>query len=361
MLGHFVKMLTGGKPSLDAPLEASDSHLRNFETLITPIPESKPRTPFDTGSPTQQMSLMTLSLPRRMKFLYRGLPLMFNMQAGARLYDGKFKPTKNEAAPELIAELERMARQAGAKDIAYVKVPRNAIFRGKGIPCEYAIVFTVEMEREPIETAPSFDCQLEVIKGYRDMATISLRLSRFLRREGFAAYPGMALGGLTDYPHLAELAGLGAIGYHGLLISPGEGARLRINTIYTNITNLPTLAAQGKENEHLWVRDFCAMCKKCIRQCPVDAIFEQPRPRGDGGMQTIDHPTCRSYFHANFGCAVCLAICPFSHSGYEKIRSHFKGNPHAPQFRIPVESRPIELEFASPAETGPASPYLEMA
>jgi ferredoxin len=111
---------------------------------------------------------------------------------------------------------------------------------------------------------------------------------------------------------------------------------LRINVIYTNISNLPTLASQDKDNEHLWVRDFCAMCKKCVRSCPVKAIYDQPQPRGDGGMQAIDHATCRDYFTANFGCGVCLAVCPFSHTSYEKVKARFKGNEDAPQFRIPT-------------------------
>ncbi|MBK8934227.1 MAG: 4Fe-4S binding protein [Chloroflexi bacterium] len=146
---------------------------------------------------------------------------------------------------------------------------------------------------------------------------------------------------------MAELAEWGAIGYHGLLITPGEGARVRINTIYTNISNLPTLAATGRENEHLWVRDFCAMCHKCIRQCPVDAIFETPQPRGDGGMQTIDHAACRGYFHRKNGCGVCLAVCPFSHAGYEKVHGRFKGNPDAPQFRIPLPVVDAATDFVS--------------
>jgi epoxyqueuosine reductase QueG len=172
----------------------------------------------------------------------------------------------------------------------------------------------------------------EVAKGYGNLARIGNQLAGFIRRNGFTAYPGTALGGLTDYTHLAEVAGLGAIGYHGLLITSNEGARLRINTIYTNITNLPIQT----ENEHLWVRDFCAMCKKCIRGCPVQAIYEQPRSRGDGGMQCIDQAACCDYFNQNYGCAVCLAKCPFSEMGYKKVKARFKGNPKAPQFRIPV-------------------------
>lgn len=327
-----------GTQMLDKVLEMSDSHLKKFKTLIEPAPTSKPRTSFTSLLPKDQISMFNLTPRQRLKVLHQQMPLMVNMEIGARMYDGKALPDKTEAPAEFFTELETMARELGAQDIGYVKVPRNAIFQGKGIPCQYAVVFTVEMDKEPIETAPSFDCQLEVMEGYKNMGRISKKLAQFIRRNGFAAYPGMALGGVTDYPHLAELAGLGAIGYHGLLIGPYSGARLRINTIYTNITNLPTLVARGEENPHLWVRDFCAMCRKCIRECPVDAIYEEPRPRGDGGMQTIDHATCRDYFASNFGCGICLAVCPFSHSGYDKVEAKFKGNPAAPQFRIPVEA-----------------------
>jgi len=197
------------------------------------------------------------------------------------------------------------------------------------------VIITVEMDKDKLSSAPSFNAFLEVAKGYGNLARIGNQLARFMRHSGFAAYPGTALGGLTDYTHLAEISGLGAIGYHGLLITPNEGARLRINTIYTNITNLPIQT----ENGHLWVRDFCVMCKKCIRGCPVQAIYEQPHPRGDGGAQCIDHAACRDYFNQNYGCAICLAKCPFSEMGYEKIKSRFKGKPKAPQFRIPIETQ----------------------
>lgn len=325
---------TQESPSLDALLAGMDKHLDNFDALVLPAPESKPRTPFDAHLPKDQMTLANLNTRQKLKVVPKALPLFLNMQRAARMYNGKFRPRKSEASPAFIAELEALAYRVGAKDIRYIKVPANAIFKDKGIPHEYAIVYTVEMDKEPIETSPSFDSQLEVMRGYKNMSVIGLKLAHFMHKHGYAAYPGTALGGVTDYVHLAELAGLGAIGYHGLLITPGEGARLRINTIYTNITNLPIQS----ENEHKWVRDFCAMCHKCIRSCPVDAIYDQPKPRGDGGMQCIDHASCREYFTKNYGCAVCLAVCPFSHAGYEAVKKRFIGNPNAPKFTIPVRA-----------------------
>lgn len=351
ILTKFFKKNQGensSRPSLDTMLAMFDKELENFQSLVLPTAEAKPRTPFDSPDlPTEKMSMAKMSTRQAMGVLPIMLPLMVKMRASSKLYDGKFQPKQSEASPEFINKLEILARGAGAKDIQYVKVPHNAIFQHKGIPHDYAIVFTVEMDQKNMSTSPSYDSFREVAKGYKNLATIGNKLARFMRKNGFAAYPGTALGGLTDYTHLGELAGLGAIGYHGILITPGEGARLRINTIYTNITNLPIKT----DNEHLWVRDFCAMCKKCIRGCPVGAIFQQPQPRGDGGMQSIDHAACRDFFNQNFGCAVCLAKCPFSEMGYEKVKLRFKGNPKAPQFRIPVTNNlktvqpdPVELQ-----------------
>jgi epoxyqueuosine reductase len=330
-----LKTIMGGrniKPSLDGMLAVFDRELENFQALVQPALESKPRTAFDSPHLTfDEMYMSHLTFRQMLTFLQVMLPLRLWMSQSARMYDGKYQPSHSEASPEFLAALVSMARAEGAADIRFVKVPRNAIFQRKGIPYEYAVLFTVEMDKDNISSAPSFNAFLEVAKGYGNLARIGNQLAGYMRKNGFAAYPGTALGGLTDYTHLAEVAGLGVIGYHGLLITPNEGARLRINTIYTNITNLPIQT----ENEHLWVRDFCAMCKKCIRSCPVQAIFEQPRPRGDGGMQCIDHAACRDYFNQNYGCAVCLAKCPFSDVGYAKVKSRFKGNLKAPQFHIP--------------------------
>lgn len=348
----MVNLMTRGslnKPSLDHMLEQFDKELENFTELILPIPESKPRTPFDSKALSiEDMYVSRMSRKQIFTVLPILMQLRLHMRQSAKLYDGKFQPTQSEATPTFLKKLEKLAYESGTTSIRYIKVPRNAIFQHKGIPYEYAIVYTVEMDKVNISTAPSFEAFKEVATGYKNLAVIGNKIAKLMRKNGFAAYPGTALGGLTDYTHLAEVAGLGAIGYHGLLITPNEGARLRINTIYTNITNLPL----ETENEHLWVRDFCSMCRKCIRGCPVNAIFDQPKPRGDGGMQAIDHDACRDYFSQNFGCAICLAICPFSEKSYYQVKAHFKGNPNAPQFRIPVEdilfTDQTNFEFPTP-------------
>ena len=73
-------------------------------------------------------------------------------------------------------------------------------------------------------------------------------------------------------------------------------------------------------------------------------------------MQCNDHASCREYFHEIYGCAICLIECPYSQAGYEKIKSLFKGNSEAPQFRIPL-SIDVELEQIAVI---PKQPKLEM-
>lgn len=325
---------------LDRLLEALDGKMHGLTELKLPAPDAPPRTSFTADIPPSQVSMATLPPHKRIRMLPIMLPLMWNMWRSSNCYKKSFVPTRQEVSPEWADELVKMAKDLGASNISFVKVPPRAVFQHLGVPHEYAVVFTVKMDKEKIDTAPSYDCFLEVAKGYRNLARISNKLTRWMRKGGVAAYPGTALGGLTDYSHIAELSGLGTIGYHGLLITPDDGALLRINTIYTNVTNLPI----QDENPHSWIRDFCSKCRKCIRKCPVDAIFPQPKPRPGGGMQCIDHKTCRDYFASNFGCAVCVKVCPFSIAGYDKIHDHFKGAPDAPIFSLLGEELPRQTQ-----------------
>lgn len=258
--------------------------------------------------------------------------LIREMNVSGNFYTERFAATQSKASADFIAEVKALAFRYGATAVKFVKVPTDAIFTGKAIPEPYAIVFTVRMDKAKMDTAPSFEAFLEVAKGYKRMAIIANIVSRHLRASGYAGYPGTALGGLTDYSRVAEVAGLGAIGYHGLLITPEDGALLRLNTIYTNISNLPL----ETDNPHTWVRDFCAKCHKCVRECPAQAIFQQPRVQANGRVKCIDGKACLDYFAANHGCAICIDVCPFSQMGYDVIHTRFKGNPDAPVYTIPT-------------------------
>lgn len=316
--------------STDSILRIMDAYLTDIYNPILPASDSPARTPFASTVPSRHVSMMNLTLRQRLAFARNMLPLFAYMVRGARLYAKPCAPKRETITENELAALEAQLRSAGAISFGYTDIPPALIFQGKRLPAEHAIVFAVAMDEQKINSSPSFGSMLEVSRGYMKLARVGWKATTMLRARGFAAYPGTALGGLTDYPHMAERAGLGAIGYHGLLISPSDGARIRINVIYTNIANLP----RQHTNPHVWVRDFCALCKKCVRSCPADAIFVQPIPRTGGGHQCIEHAACREFFTRNHGCGICMAVCPFSNVGYSRVLTHFKGNPKAPGFRV---------------------------
>lgn len=322
------------RPSLDKMLAKLDKLEQRPAGAVQPSSDAPPRTRFDGASPDKVPGLMRVPIWQRLRFAWRALPLFWRLHRTKRLNNRAVR-AKTEQRPitsQSAAALQATARSLGARDIAFIRVPPQAVFRDTVAPARYGIVYTVEMDPEPMATAPSLECQLEVVSGYRALARVAEALTKQLRGQGFGAWAGLALGGSTDYVQMGELAGLGAIGYHGLLITPGEGARVRIGVVYTDAEGLPLV--EPEQNQHLWVREFCDLCRRCIRECPPKAIRRQPEPRGAGGMQAIDHDKCRDYFTENFGCAVCLAECPFSGKGYEAIHERFRGNPRAPRLRI---------------------------
>ena len=333
MLGALLGFGAERNAMLDTMLEEHDAKVFGLPELIRPPPDADARNSFTSTVPFKETSMARFTPAQRLRVAPTMIRLMREMGRSARFYERPREPQQRQAEPELVEQLEALAAEHGATAVRYVVLPDDCIFEGKAVPHRNAIIYTVRMSKEALDTAPSFEAFHEVAQGYLRMAIIGNRVTELLRQQGHDAYPGTALGGLTDYTRLAELAGLGTIGYHGLLITPGEGALLRLNTIYTSVGNLPM---RPREASLEWVRDFCAMCRKCVRSCPVDAIHPEPIRRDNGRVECIETTTCLDYFAANYGCAICADVCPFTQRGFDVIQQRFKGNPQAPRYRVPL-------------------------
>ena len=214
VVGQILKAVLGNRaasmPSLDTMLAGFDRELAHVAGVIEPAPESKPRTPFDNARLSfDDMYMARLTVTQLVAFLRVLVPLRVRMSQSARLYADRFVPTRAQASPVFLAELRGLAQSSGAADLRFVDVPRHALFKHKGVPHAQAVILTVEMKQLAFVNAPSFEAFLEVARGYGNLARIGNRLAGFVRESGFAAYPGTALGGLTDFVHLAERAGLG--------------------------------------------------------------------------------------------------------------------------------------------------------
>lgn len=53
------------------------------------------------------------------------------------------------------------------------------------------------------------------------------------------------------------------------------------------------------------------------------SAYDEPKPRETGGMISIKYKACLNYFARDWGCAICIKVCPFSEAGYEKIKQEF--------------------------------------
>lgn len=198
----------------------------------------------------------------------------------------------------------------------------SEILKGTGIPYKNVLVLSRHMDNDTfvVKELPNMDCMIEVMKVYGDTGVASLKTTGFLRNMGFGALPNHSLGGNIDYTKAGYKANLGFIGKHGMLITPHSGSCNRLSVVYTSIENLNDFLTN--DEDFSWGKDFCSQCKNCVRSCPHDAIYEEAKIDNYGHVECISNAKCNSGF-AEYGCAICIAACPFTKAKYSTIKERF--------------------------------------
>jgi epoxyqueuosine reductase len=217
--------------------------------------------------------------------------------------------------PEGLREFEEYAKSLGVDKIGYTKLTPELILENQELLYDNVIVIIKEMDKNLIDIAPHKKTMGMIMKTYFQMGKQVNKLSNFLRKRGFSVHAGPALAGLSIYPVLAQRANLGAIGKHGLLITPEFGPRQRIAVIYTNITNLPF----AQSNSYEWISEFCKNCVRCIQACPTKAIYDTPIQKAHGRLTHTDVEQCAKGF-LHYGCSICIKECTFNKNSPERMR-----------------------------------------
>ncbi|MFX1585503.1 MAG: 4Fe-4S binding protein [Promethearchaeota archaeon] len=259
-------------------------------------------------------------------FRFKILPVMVGsirgIQKGFKDIKNNSSSPKTKILDTELQELQEFITSLNIGAIGYCKLPPEFIFQNKGILYENCIVLIMEMKKEKIDKAPSYDTFHEVHRTYRDLGYAVNKIASYLRKKGFGAHPIHPLGGAVLTPPLAKMAGMGWQGRHGLIITPKYGPRMRIATIFTTIDNFPTPI----DNPHKWIEKWCEQCGLCIRKCPTSAIRNSPIKRGKNLLNHIETEKCFPYFLENHGCSVCIKECQFNKIGYEQLKSKIKKN-----------------------------------
>lgn len=261
------------------------------------------------AAPTSPEKIMPDKLKITLQTFPKQLSIAKNMENSVKSLKNNPKSPQFTANDDFILKLEKYAFSLDIDKIKYVKVPPELIFRDKSVLFENAIILLMEMDKTAVDKAPSDDTQSMSVVTYDELGKKTNQLAEFLRENGFAAQASHPAGGFVVYPALAQRAGLGWKGRHGMLITPEFGPRQRISAIFTSVENLP----HNSGNEHLWVGEFCKKCGKCIRSCPANAITEEEN--GNGDKRTV---ILKEFCH---GCTICMRECNFNKRDYNQIKS----------------------------------------
>ena len=223
--------------------------------------------------------------------------------------------------PNQFEKLMSLFKDCGIDNVGYVKISECDVFKHLGVPYKHVIVFTAHQSSKIILSSPSIKSQFEVMRVYGLTGRKANQITKHLNENGFGCMPGHSMGGSVSYPKLAYMAGLGCLGRHGMLIEPTGGPNCRIGVVFTNIDNLSEFF--NDSNEHLWIKDFCAKCGKCIKKCPQNAIKEKASIDQNAHITSIHYKKCHLNFGPKNACNICVKECPFTTIGYEKIKASF--------------------------------------
>jgi epoxyqueuosine reductase len=205
-------------------------------------------------------------------------------------------------------DVKRIAREAGADDVGITAMRADYVFEGRAVPTQrWIIVLAVAQDYDVMRTAPSIPALVEVTRQYARGTRVAKAIASWLRERGHDAFPyGGPMAGSFILIPAALAAGLGELGKHGSMIHPQFGSNFRLACV---LTDVPLVADQPRA---FGADGFCASCRICIEACPPAAILdEKVLVRGELRWY-VDFDKCLPYFNENLGCALCLAVCPFS-------------------------------------------------
>lgn len=219
------------------------------------------------------------------------------------------------------AYVKSLTHQFGAADVGITRIQPYHVYshigRGPGeygspidLDHRYAIVFTVEMSYDAMQSAPQAPVVMESSKQYVEAGKIAVQLAAAIRGLGYPARAHMDANYRLICPPLARDAGLGEIGRMGLLMTPNHGPRVRIGAVSTDLELTPDEPQPSPA-----MIDFCLICQKCATNCPSKSIPFGPRTDADGITRwQINQETCFAYWNEiGTDCGVCMSVCPYAH------------------------------------------------
>jgi epoxyqueuosine reductase len=200
------------------------------------------------------------------------------------------------------------------------------------------VVLAAKIPSAALEVAGRYDEPGKTLSPYMwygypvlnwDLSSAAARVTRFLETRGFRGLPFPPTGLLYRYGdradfshrHAAVAAGLGELGYSGLLLTPQFGPGQRLVSI---LTDAPLDPSRMYEGPSLCRPDSCRYA--CIRACPTKAMTGEVSLAIGG----------KTFTHALLHPVRCK--WPFAEKGFRRTKVAIPADPTEDDFRTVVAS-----------------------
>ena len=107
----------------------------------------------------------------------------------------------------------------------------------------------------------------------------------------------------------AIAAGVGELGKHGSLINRELGSSFRLAAVETD------MPLDVNKPDRFGGNEFCLGCQVCTNACPPQAISPEKQMVRGVEKWYVDFDKCIAFFNEHSGCAICIAVCPWSIPG----------------------------------------------
>jgi Pyruvate/2-oxoacid:ferredoxin oxidoreductase delta subunit len=214
------------------------------------------------------------------------------------------------APDEWTAALDRFVSDGTCEKTGVAEMNADWLFAGHETDFSHVIVLGVQHDYDEIARAPDPEAGGEVIRQYGRAAGAAKAVAGWLWQQGWEAEPltGPMAGKLTMIPP-ALAAGFGELGKHGSIINPEMGASFRLSVVLTDAPFAPT-----PRQDH-GIDEFCMNCRICEDACPPEALAGAKQQVRGVEKWYVDFDRCLPFFNQTHGCAICIAVCPWSRPG----------------------------------------------
>lgn len=211
----------------------------------------------------------------------------------------------DSVSDDFLNNLEQFILDKSFVGVSYSKLSLE--FRKRwGIDWDNILILKYLMSEEILKMKPSKEKTKLEDEEFQEFGRKTFEIADFLRKNNFDAELIHPLDDTISLRAIAMQSNDCIITRNNMCMFK-EGLNLGFFMIKTSIENLPF----KKENEMLWVEDFCSTCGVCIDRCPENAFDENEK---------VKRKVCTAHKE---GCSKCVLLCPFFKRGYDKVKKRY--------------------------------------